>query len=76
MYLCLDSERKGNGWKGQVSEFFMTFGRIDQSSIVNIKNTLKVWDVSTMALYMFHSSINLIEDAFRNQKVTVVHTYG
>ena len=54
----MDSDLLGHGWKGDVLEFFMTYGALNEDDVPNLINMLKVFDVSTMAYYNFHSDSN------------------
>ena len=55
----------------------MTYGAIQTDQINNIKNMLKVFDLSTMAYYNFHSdNKRLAKDAFRSQGLKIIHSNG
>jgi len=76
MYLGIDPSLKGDGLLGKVSEFYMTYGAIKQETIGAIKNMLKVFDLTTMGYYSFHSSDQnkLGKDAFRDQGAKIVYS--
>lgn len=42
-----------HGLKGDVREFYMSYGAIKSEKIPNLMNVVKVFDVSTMAYYRF-----------------------
>ena len=42
-----------HGFKGDVREFYMSYGAISGDKIPNLMNIVKVFDVSTMAYYRF-----------------------
>ena len=49
---------------------FVSYGAIDSSSVSNLNNMVKVFDVSTMAYYDFEQRGNdgsVLHDAFRDQ---------
>jgi hypothetical protein len=41
------------GFKGDVREFYMSYGTIKSDKIPNLMNVVKVFDISTMAYYRF-----------------------
>jgi hypothetical protein len=41
------------GFKGDVREFYMSFGAIKSDKIPNLMNVVKVYDISTMAYSVF-----------------------
>lgn len=60
------------GFKGDVKEFFMSFGAIDDDKIINLINMVKVFDVSTMAYYRFQSENGVLRDWMRDQQAKLV----
>lgn len=54
------------GFRGDVREFFMSYGAIEKDKIPNLINTVKVFDVSTMAYYRFRPGNGVLRDWMRS----------
>jgi hypothetical protein len=56
------------GFQGDVREFFLSYGAINEARIKNVMNMVKVFDVSTMAYYRFQPATGVLNDWMRTQQ--------